>query len=60
MASKWWLVSYSVKVTKYFTVASEVATLAFLRSSGLPAPDNEVETEYTFMGFLEGTQLIDI
>lgn len=43
MASKWWLVSYSVKVTKYFTVASEVA-----------------ETEYTFMGFLEGTQLIDI
>lgn len=46
----------------YFTVASEVATTFFLRSSGLPipkvyeyspAPDNAAETEYVFLGFVQ-------
>ena len=43
--------------------------MSFLRSSGLPisqmygyspAPDNAAETGYVFMGFVEGTPLIDI
>ncbi|KAI6017895.1 protein kinase subdomain-containing protein PKL CAK Fmp29 [Pisolithus marmoratus] len=54
---------------RYFAVASEVATAALLRSSGLPipevygyspAPDNAAETEYIFMEFVEGTNLSDI
>jgi hypothetical protein len=50
----------------YFVVASEVATMDFLRSRGLPIPemyscspstDNAAETEYIFMEFVEGTTL---
>ena len=60
---------YLVTVPKSFTVASEVATMDFLRSSGLPIPnvcgylptsDNMVETEDIFMGFVDGTKLSDI
>ncbi|KAF9811121.1 hypothetical protein IEO21_06639 [Rhodonia placenta] len=51
-------VPYPATVPKYFAVASEVATMALLRSSGLPvpavygyapAPDNAAQTEYIFM-----------
>lgn len=61
-------IPYPAAIPKYFTVASEVATMALLRSSGLPIPDSEVygyspapdnvaETEYIFMEFMEGTKL---
>lgn len=62
-------IPYSATVPKYLAVASEVETMAFLRSSGLPIPevygysptqDNAAETEYIFMGPVEGTRLIDI
>ncbi|KAI0289096.1 protein kinase subdomain-containing protein PKL CAK Fmp29 [Russula brevipes] len=61
-------IPYPITVPKYFAVASEVATMALLRSSGLPipevygyspAPDNTAETEYIFMEFVEGTSLSD-
>lgn len=59
-------IPYPARFQRYFTVASEVATMALLRSSGLPipevygyspAPDNLAETEYIFMEFMEGTKL---
>jgi len=59
-------IPYPATTPKYFTVASEVATMALFRSSGLPipevygyspAPDNTAETEYIFMEFVEGTNL---
>ncbi|KAL5522495.1 hypothetical protein ACEPAG_8511 [Sanghuangporus baumii] len=62
-------IPYPVMVPKYFAVASEVATMSYLRSSGLPIPrvygyspesDNVAETEYIFMEFLRGTKLADI
>ena len=62
-------IPYPVTVPKYYAVASEVATMNFLRSSGLPIPevygyspdsDNEAETEYIFMELLRGTNLADI
>ena len=62
-------IPYPGILPKFFAVASEVATMAFLRSSGLPIPEvygysptpaNTVETEYIFMGFVEGTLLSDI
>ncbi|KAF9484965.1 hypothetical protein BDN70DRAFT_903421 [Pholiota conissans] len=48
-------IPYLVTVPKYYALASEVATMALLRSSGLPipevygyspSPDNAAETEY--------------
>ncbi|KAF9806982.1 hypothetical protein IEO21_08425 [Rhodonia placenta] len=62
-------VPYPATVPKYFAIASEVATMALLRSSGLPVPevygyspasDNAAETEYIFMEFVYGTALSDI
>ncbi|KXN87576.1 Importin subunit beta-1 [Leucoagaricus sp. SymC.cos] len=62
-------IPYPATVPKYFAVASEVATMTFLRSSGLPLPqvygyspesDNVAETEYIFMEFLRGTKLANI
>ncbi|KAJ7665061.1 protein kinase subdomain-containing protein PKL/CAK/Fmp29 [Mycena polygramma] len=62
-------IPYPVTVPKYYAVASEVATMAFLRSSGLPipkvygyspTPDNAAETEYIFMEFIQGTLLGDV
>ncbi|KAH9964465.1 protein kinase subdomain-containing protein PKL/CAK/Fmp29 [Russula dissimulans] len=62
-------IPYPVMVPKSYVVASEVATMDFLRSSGLPIPniygysptsDNVAETEYIFMEFVNGTKLSDI
>ncbi|KAH7885399.1 protein kinase subdomain-containing protein PKL CAK Fmp29 [Phlebopus sp. FC_14] len=62
-------IPHPATIPKYFAVASEVATMALLRSSGLPipevygyspAPDNAVETEYIFMEFIQGISLSDI
>jgi hypothetical protein len=53
----------------YFTLASEVATMNLLRSSGVPVPqvygyspgsDNAARTEYIFMEYVRGTSLNDI
>ncbi|KDR81233.1 hypothetical protein GALMADRAFT_60691 [Galerina marginata CBS 339.88] len=62
-------IPYPATTPKYFAVASEVATLVFLRSAGLPTPevygysptpDNAAGTEYIFMQFVEGTNLRDV
>ena len=62
-------IPYTVTIPMYFTVASEVATMALLRSSGLPVPevygyspvpDNAAETEYIFMEFVKGISLSNI
>lgn len=62
-------IPYPVTVPKNLAVASEVATIDFLRSSGLPVPEvyghspsshNAAETEYIFMQFVEGTKLSDM
>ncbi len=62
-------IPYPITTPKYFAVASEVATLALLRSSGLPVPevygysptpDNAARTEYIFMTFVVGTNLAAI
>ena len=62
-------IPYPAMVPKYYTIASEVATMAFLRSSGLPipkvygyspVPENAAETEYIFMEFVQGTKLSQI
>jgi Phosphotransferase enzyme family len=56
-------------VTEFYAIASEVATMRFLRSSGLPVPevhdyslssDNVAKTEYIFMEFIRGTKLSDV
>lgn len=62
-------IPYPVTVPKFFAVASEVATLVFLRSVGLPVPEvygysptseNPAGTEYILMQFLEGASLTDV
>ncbi|PPQ92084.1 hypothetical protein CVT25_008265 [Psilocybe cyanescens] len=62
-------IPYPVTVPKYYALASEVATMRFLRSSGLPVPevygyspssDNAAKTEYIFMEFMRGTNLSDV
>ena len=62
-------IPYPVTVPKFYAVASEVATMRFLRSSGLPIPevydyspssDNAAKTEYIFMEFIRGTKLSDV
>ena len=62
-------IPYPITVPKFYAVASEVATLEFLRSSGLPVPkiygyspdsDNAAGTEYIFMQFVRGSKLSDI
>jgi hypothetical protein len=59
-------IPYPVMVPKFYAIASEVATMRFLRSSGLPvpevydyspSPDNAAKTEYIFMEFMRGTNL---
>ncbi|KAK7695260.1 hypothetical protein QCA50_002450 [Cerrena zonata] len=56
-------------VPKAYAVASEVATMDFLRSRGLPIPEvyaysftsnNEAETEYILMEYVKGTDLSEI
>ena len=62
-------IPYPATVPKYYAVASEVATMDFLRSSGLPVPqiygyspesDNAAGTEYILMEFVRGTKLSDV
>jgi hypothetical protein len=62
-------IPFPTTIPKHFAVASEVATMALLRSSGLPipeiygyssAPNNAAETEYLFMEFIQGTRLNNI
>ncbi|EJF63630.1 protein kinase subdomain-containing protein PKL/CAK/Fmp29 [Dichomitus squalens LYAD-421 SS1] len=62
-------IPYPATVPKDLAVASEAATMALLRSSGLPVPevygyspvpDNAAETEYIFMEFVIGTTLSDV
>ncbi|KAI0029059.1 hypothetical protein K488DRAFT_80383 [Vararia minispora EC-137] len=53
---------------KFYATASEMATMRFLRASGLPVPevydcspssDNAAKTDYIFMEFMRGTKLSD-
>ncbi|KAJ7164870.1 protein kinase subdomain-containing protein PKL/CAK/Fmp29 [Mycena filopes] len=62
-------IPYPVTVPKFYAVASEAATMRFLRSSGLPIPevydyspsaDNAAKTEYIFMEFIRGLNLGDM
>ncbi|KAF4605407.1 hypothetical protein EYR40_004191 [Pleurotus pulmonarius] len=62
-------IPYSITVPKFYAIASEVATMRFLRSSSLPVPevydyslssDNAANTEYIFMEFVRGTKLSDV
>jgi hypothetical protein len=62
-------IPYPHTVPKYYAVASEAATMALLRSTGLPipqvygyspAPDNAAKTEYIFMEFIRGVKLDDV
>ena len=62
-------IPYPITVPKFYAIASEVATMRFLRSSGLPVPevydyspssDNAAKTEYIFMEFMKGTKLSDV
>ena len=62
-------IPYPVTVPKFYAIASEVATMRFLRSSGLPVPevydycpssDNSAKTEYIFMEYIRGMKLSDV
>jgi len=62
-------IPYPATIPKYFAVASEVATMALLRSFGLPIPEvygysptanNAAGTEYILLEFVRGTNLSDI
>lgn len=62
-------IPYPVTAPKFYAIASEVATMRFLRTSGLPVPevydyspssDNTAKTEYIFMQFMRGTKLSDV
>ncbi|KAJ5348736.1 phosphotransferase family protein [Penicillium brevicompactum] len=62
-------IPYPVTEPKFFAIASEVATMDFLRSQGIPVPkvvgysassDNAAETEYIFMELVQGNNLGDI
>ena len=56
-------------VPKYYAVASEVATIEYLRSRGIPAPqiygystdsDNAAGTPYILMEFIQGSKLSEV
>ena len=62
-------IPYPLMVPKAYVLASEVATMDFLRSKGLPIPkvyaysvtsNNEAETEYILMEYVQGTDLSQI
>ncbi|KAJ6016372.1 hypothetical protein N7540_010963 [Penicillium herquei] len=62
-------IPYPATVPKSLVIASEVATMDFLRSHGIPVPrifgyssteSNSAGTEYIFMEFVRGTNLGDI
>ncbi|KAG5728151.1 hypothetical protein E4T56_gene19283 [Termitomyces sp. T112] len=62
-------VPYPVTAPKYYAVASEVATIEYLRSSWIPAPeiyghstdtDNAAGTPYILMEFVQGSKLSEV
>ncbi|KAJ7222253.1 protein kinase subdomain-containing protein PKL/CAK/Fmp29 [Mycena pura] len=62
-------IPYPVTVPKFYAIASEAATMRFLRSAGLPVPevydyapssDNAAKTEYILMEFVRGANLGDM
>lgn len=62
-------IPYPIAGPKLYGIASEVATMRFLRSSGFPvpdvygyspSPDNAARTEYIFMEYVRGTKLSDL
>ncbi|KAI6142613.1 kinase-like domain-containing protein [Pisolithus tinctorius] len=62
-------IPYPLLIPKAYALASEVATMDFLRSKGLPipkvyayscTPKNEAKTEYILMEYVEGTDLSQI
>jgi len=62
-------IPYPVTEPKHLVVASEVATMDFLRLHGIPVPkvysysatsENAAGTKYIFMEFIRGTNLGDI
>ncbi|TFY73597.1 hypothetical protein EWM64_g10415 [Hericium alpestre] len=62
-------IPYPILIPKAYALASEVATMDFLRSKGLPIPKvyaysftskNEAEMEYILMEYVEGTDLSQI
>ncbi|KAJ7641631.1 protein kinase subdomain-containing protein PKL CAK Fmp29 [Roridomyces roridus] len=61
-------IPYKCTIPRYFGVASEAATMAFLRSHGIPIPEvygysadanNAAGTEYIFTESIGGTTLVD-
>jgi hypothetical protein len=72
MADKFKMVAripYSISVPKQYGIASEVATMDFLRSKELPIPevygysfdpDNTAGTEYIFMEYVQATPLNEV
>lgn len=62
-------IPYPITEPRQLVIASEVATMDFLRSHGIPVPqiysysaasDNPAGTEYIFMELIRGTNLGDI
>ncbi|KAJ5117871.1 hypothetical protein N7526_010894 [Penicillium atrosanguineum] len=62
-------IPYPATEPKYLVVASEVATLDFLRAHGIPVPkvfdysavaDNSAGTEYIFLEYVQGKNLGDV
>ena len=62
-------IPYPILIPKAYTYASEVATMDFFRSKGLPiaeiyaysfTPENEAGTEYILMEYIEGIDLGDV
>ena len=62
-------VPYPVTAPNYYAVASEVATIEYLRSCGIPAPeiygysadsDNAAGTPYILMEFVQGSKLGEV
>ena len=60
---------YSITVPKYYTVASEVATIEYLRSYGVPAPeiygyspdsDNVAGSAHILMEFVQDSELSEV
>ncbi|KAH6881209.1 protein kinase subdomain-containing protein PKL CAK Fmp29 [Coprinopsis sp. MPI-PUGE-AT-0042] len=61
-------IPYSITGPKYYTIASEVATMEYLRLSGLPVPlvygyspgeDNKAFKPYIFMEYIQGITVKD-
>ena len=62
-------IPYPATVPKHLVVASEAATLSFLRARGIPVPevygysatsDNAAETDFIFMEYIHGINLADV